>query len=142
MEAQGIPFEIAEIHGGIARKCDTGRGVRGSGNSSLSGRNREYTAGSDTSFYGNLWRCRSRPPYGFAKGRSPEQVFSADDKQALLQLLPLLHTGVYAMSSIIPGMVETSANLGVIDTKDDQVDIQFYPRSAIDQKVAEFVVWH
>ena len=138
MEAQGIPFEIAEIHGGIARNA-----IPAEACAVL------VTAASQEEIE-NILQDQTRrfmEIYGavdpglhmdLQKAAAPEQVFSADDKQALLQLLPLLHTGVYAMSSIIPGMVETSANLGVIDTKDDQVDIQFYPRSAIDQKVDEF----
>lgn len=69
---------------------------------------------------------------------APAQVFAAADTAALLQLLISLHTGVYAMSQVIPGLVETSANLGVIHTQAGTVTIQFFPRSAIDAKTDEF----
>ena len=68
----------------------------------------------------------------------PQHSFATADTQRLLSLLHILHTGVYAMSQVIPGLVETSANLGVIHTEDDMVSIQFFPRSAIDQKLDEF----
>ena len=69
---------------------------------------------------------------------TPAKVFAAEDSTALLRLLHILHTGTYAMSQVIPGLVETSANLGVIRTTDALVEIQFFPRSAIDQKIDEF----
>lgn len=68
----------------------------------------------------------------------PQQVFSADDTDKLLHLLVVLHTGVYGMSQVIPGLVETSANLGVVDNDNKTIKIQFFPRSAIDQKIDEF----
>ena len=42
------------------------------------------------------------------------------------------------MSTMIPGLVETSANLGVVETTDTEVKIQYFPRSAVDQKLDEF----
>lgn len=69
---------------------------------------------------------------------APQNVLKAGDTQRLLRLLTILHTGVYSMSSVIPGLVETSANLGVVNMSEDEVEIQFFPRSAIDQKLDEF----
>ena len=73
-----------------------------------------------------------------AETEAPAKAFAAEDSTALLCLLHILHTGTYAMSQVIPGLVETSANLGVIRTTGDLVEIQFFPRSAIDQKIDEF----
>jgi len=69
----------------------------------------------------------------------PAEVLSAADAKSLLTLLTVLHTGVYAMSTVIPGLVETSANLGVLEMTHDEVRVQFFPRSAIDAKLDEFV---
>ena len=69
---------------------------------------------------------------------APQQVLTAGDARRLLNLLTILHTGVYAMSTVIPGLVETSANLGVVRMTADEVEVQFFPRSAIDQKLDEF----
>lgn len=68
----------------------------------------------------------------------PAKVLTAGDTQRLLRLLVLLHTGVYAMSTAIPGLVETSANLGVLEMSGTKVMLQFFPRSAVDQKLVEF----
>lgn len=69
---------------------------------------------------------------------APQQVLTAGDAKRLLNLLTILHTGVYAMSTVIPGLVETSANLGVVNMTADEVEVQFFPRSAVDQKLDEF----
>lgn len=70
---------------------------------------------------------------------APERVLIPGDAQRLLRLLLLLHTGVFAMSTVIPSLVETSANLGVVRMEDDVVSVEYFPRSAIDGKLDEFV---
>jgi len=42
------------------------------------------------------------------------------------------------MSREIPGLVETSANIGIIKTTADELTISYYARSSVDSKVAEF----
>ena len=68
----------------------------------------------------------------------PEKVLDHNDAGSLLDLLSVLHTGVYVMSQNVPGLVETSANLGVVDVEDGHANIQFFPRSGIDAEVEEF----
>jgi len=68
----------------------------------------------------------------------PDRVFAPEDTLALLRLIQIIHSGVYAMSQTVPGLVETSANLGVIGTEGDRVFVQCLPRSASDQKIDEF----
>ena len=68
----------------------------------------------------------------------PEEVFVPEDTLALLRLIQIIHSGVYAMSQAVPGLVETSANLGVIGTEGNRVFVQCMPRSASDQKIDEF----
>ena len=68
----------------------------------------------------------------------PASVLTAGDAKRLLTLLTTLHTGVFAMSTVIPGLVETSANLGVVEMTEEEVSIQYFPRSAVDQKLDEF----
>lgn len=70
----------------------------------------------------------------------PSAVFCREDSEQLLRLVRVLHTGVYAMSQTLPTLVETSANLGVIMTNGNQVEIQFLPRSSIDRKIDEFCI--
>lgn len=69
---------------------------------------------------------------------APDKVMTAGDMTRLVRLLTILHTGVFAMSTVIPGLVETSANLGVVETTESEVKIQYFPRSAVDAKLDEF----
>ena len=68
----------------------------------------------------------------------PQQVFSPADMEAFWQLVTSLHTGVYAMEPAIPGLVETSANIGMAFVKDGVLTVTFYPRSTVDSKLREF----
>uniref|UniRef100_UPI0025DC0788 M20/M25/M40 family metallo-hydrolase n=1 Tax=uncultured Selenomonas sp. TaxID=159275 RepID=UPI0025DC0788 len=47
----------------------------------------------------------------------------------------------YAMSTVIPGLVETSANLGVVKMNEEKVHIEVFPRSAVDGKLDEFALY-
>jgi dipeptidase D len=60
------------------------------------------------------------------------QAMSAADAGALVQLLMALPHGVEAMSPDIPGLVQTSTNLGVIETREDLVEVNLLTRSSID----------
>jgi len=59
-------------------------------------------------------------------------VFSAADAKAVVGLLLAGPNGVEAMSPAVPGLVQTSTNLGVLDTRGDEVECTFLSRSAID----------
>ena len=60
------------------------------------------------------------------------QVMSNQDAESLIGLLLCLPHGVEAMSPDIQGLVQTSTNLGVIDTKDGVVEVNLLSRSSID----------
>jgi dipeptidase D len=65
------------------------------------------------------------------------QAMSSTDADALIQLLMALPHGVEAMSPDIKGLVQTSTNLGVIETREDAVEVNLLTRSSIDaSKVA------
>jgi dipeptidase D len=57
---------------------------------------------------------------------------SAEDALSVVALMLSGPHGVEAMSPDIPGLVQTSTNLGVIDTKDGKVEVNFLTRSSID----------
>ena len=61
-----------------------------------------------------------------------DQVMSKEDALSLIGLLLALPHGVEAMSPDIPGLVQTSTNIGVIDTKDGVVEVNLLTRSSID----------
>ncbi|MGL5759126.1 aminoacyl-histidine dipeptidase [Plesiomonas sp.] len=62
----------------------------------------------------------------------PAQVFAADAQQRLLALLHACPNGVMRMSDVVPGVVETSLNLGVVTTSEQGVQIVCLIRSLID----------
>ncbi|MBL8732243.1 MAG: aminoacyl-histidine dipeptidase [Planctomycetes bacterium] len=61
-----------------------------------------------------------------------EQVMTAADADALVSLVLAGPHGVEAMSPDIPGLVQTSTNLGIVAQKDDSFEVCFLSRSAID----------
>ncbi|MGN0958346.1 MAG: M20/M25/M40 family metallo-hydrolase, partial [Selenomonas bovis] len=69
----------------------------------------------------------------------PAEVLRDNVARALLQLLTLVHTGVFAMSTVIPTLVETSANLGVVRMTEGKIAVEYFPRSAVDGKLDEFI---
>lgn len=58
-------------------------------------------------------------------------AFTIEATRQLIAGLRAIPAGVIAMSQDIPGLVETSNNLGVIDTKGDVVDWACSPRSSL-----------
>jgi dipeptidase D len=60
------------------------------------------------------------------------QPMSGTDANALIRLLMALPHGVEAMSPDIKGLVQTSTNLGVIETREDEVEVNLLTRSSIE----------
>lgn len=59
-------------------------------------------------------------------------VMSETDTKAILGMILSIPLGVESMSSAVPGLVQTSTNLGVLETKGDSVETIFCTRSAIE----------
>ncbi len=66
-----------------------------------------------------------------AFGDEQMQVFSAETTQALLRLLTVLPFGVAAMSADLPGLVETSNNIGILAEEDENLVVATSIRSLI-----------
>lgn len=75
-----------------------------------------------------------------AETELPQNVYKNSFTTGLLQLLTILHTGVFAMSTAIPGLVETSANLGVVREEGNQLRVMYFPRSGIDAELEEIAL--
>lgn len=63
----------------------------------------------------------------------PKKVISEQAQKDLLSLLNETPNGIIAMSKDIEGLVETSTNLGVINTKEDAMEIVNCKRSSSDE---------
>ena len=67
----------------------------------------------------------------------PEKVFSDDDFKNLIDLVTLIHSGIYSTSNTTPKFVQASNNLGIIRT-DDKILLQIMPRFNINEICNEF----
>lgn len=68
------------------------------------------------------------------------QAMEKADGDSLIDLLLILSNGVSAMSQLCPGLVETSANIGVVNTDADKklVSVQYMPRSSREESIKEY----
>ena len=69
----------------------------------------------------------------------PEKVLHAKDLECLINLMTLIHSGVYLMSPENPAQVSASANLGVVCMNDICVELKVLPRANADELVGEFI---
>ncbi len=65
---------------------------------------------------------------------TPDMVYDKEVQKRLMHLLLLLPNGVMNMSQEIPGLVETSLNLGVVYEKENHIHIDFAVRSSVESK--------
>jgi dipeptidase D len=66
------------------------------------------------------------------KAAAPAKVMATADAWAVVCFLFTAPHGVIAMSPDIESLVQTSTNLGVVETKEDKVEVIFLSRSSID----------
>lgn len=71
--------------------------------------------------------------------KRPDKVLHAKDYDCLINLITLIHSGVYLMDSENPAQVLASANLGVVRMDDNIVELKILPRANSDEIVAEFI---
>jgi dipeptidase D len=62
----------------------------------------------------------------------PEQVIAGADAALIASILVSQHHGVLAMSPDVPGLVQTSTNLAIVTTRQDEVEIVTSQRSSIE----------
>ncbi|WP_027406272.1 beta-Ala-His dipeptidase [Anaerovibrio sp. RM50] len=70
----------------------------------------------------------------------PARVMCEEDRDSIVRLFISLHSGVYAMSQVVTGLVETSSNLGMVKMDGEVISAYCMPRSSIDAKIGEFVL--
>jgi len=139
MQGLGIDFELADFTGGMARNAIPAKA------SAVILIKPDYTKKMEQllqdfkidfqHIYGNVEKTLK---IDLTIIDQPKDVLSKEDQDGLIRLLCVIHTGVYSMSQSIPNLVEASANLGIVETKQNAINVQFFPRSAIDSRVSEF----
>jgi len=72
------------------------------------------------------------------KKSSPEPAFSLAESKKIITSINLLHQGPVAFSPAIDGLVETSNNVAVVETKDSTIKVLLSTRSSVDAELEEF----
>ena len=62
----------------------------------------------------------------------PGKVMGETFQKQLVNLIYSTPQGVMRMSDDVPGLVETSTNMGIVQVKDGELRVTFYPRSSVD----------
>ena len=65
----------------------------------------------------------------------PANVIDENVQQALLDVLYGSPQGIVRMSDAVPGLVETSTNMGIVKAADGQLAVTYYPRSSVDTEL-------
>lgn len=74
-----------------------------------------------------------------AGGAGEVSAMSADTKTAVIAALVNLPGGVQRMSADIPGLVQTSLNMGILSSSEDEVTMRFAVRSSVETEKEELV---
>ncbi len=69
--------------------------------------------------------------------RKPASILTLQSQNQLINLISSLPHGVIDMSSVMPGVVETSTNLAVVNNKDDRITILTSQRSMDKMKLTK-----
>lgn len=134
------PFHLADFHGGVARNA-----IPSSASAVI------YTQMNERELADILVveEKRFRSIYGSADPHMKFALTPVEDAgktiagrqmHELLLLLTTLRTGVYDMSRLHPGLVETSANLGVVAMDEYEVRVSYFPRSSVNEQLDEIVM--
>ena len=78
--------------------------------------------------------------FAFTTVENAGRVIGEAEERDLIDLLTLLRTGVHDMSRLHVDKVETSANLGVLRMDENDVRVQFFPRSSVNERLDEIIV--
>lgn len=69
---------------------------------------------------------------------STEPAISLEESKKIIQSINLLHQGPVAFSPAIAGLVETSNNVAVVETKESKVRVLMSTRSSVDADLVDF----
>jgi len=131
-----LPIEIAEVNGGSAQNAIP----REAAALVLADPAREselksLVATAEAGYKADLGGFDSGLHIMVEKAERPGQVLDANDAKQTVALLVSLHHGVLAMSPDVAGLVQTSTNLAIVNTKGDVVEIVTSQRSAIESSM-------
>lgn len=129
-----IDYDLVSVNGGlktnaIPRECDAVIAVDAKDVATL----KEEIAKIDAMFK-NEFRVADPDVRIDLNEVSFEKVLTTECKNKVVQLLNLLPSGIQTMCADIPGLVESSLNLGVVTTKEDVITFEATTRSSVDTR--------
>jgi dipeptidase D len=132
-----LPIEIAEINGGSAQNAIPREAAALVVLTDLSreGELKSLTGAAEGGYKTDLGGFDSGLQITVEKAERPGKVLEASDAKQTVALLASLHHGVLAMSPDVAGLVQTSTNLAIVNTKGDVVEIVTSQRSAIESSM-------
>lgn len=131
-----LKIEIAEINGGSAQNAIPREAtalvlLKPSRESEL----KLLVATTEAGYKADLGGFDSGLQITVEKAERPRKILDAADAERAVALLASLHHGVLAMSPDVAGLVQTSTNLAVVNTKGDMVEMVTSQRSAIESSM-------
>nr|WP_085022679.1 beta-Ala-His dipeptidase [Anaerovibrio sp. JC8] len=142
LDEAGIAYELASFTGGKARNSIPAEAEVLISTMAEAEVVQEVLEAERDSFIAKFGDIDGNIELELTEAELPQQVMTDEDRDSIIRLLVSLHSGVYAMSQVVPGLVETSANVGMVrmDDKGEVISIAYFPRSSIDAKLSEFVL--
>lgn len=136
----GVAYRLAYIDGGVAANAIPADAMAHIVITGGAEKVQDVLADAEKEFalvYGNV---ETKAHFLAEDAPMPEQVFSGADTKAVVQLVSILHCGVFAMNQELPKLPDLSANIGTIRTEGDTVTMQYFPRSSSDAKLRELML--
>ena len=129
----GMPLAVAAINGGskrnaIPREASATVAIDGARSQDLA----LVVAGVESAARSELGAFDAGLRISLESAARPAQVWDGADAIEVVGVLASQHHGVLAMSPDIAGLVQTSTNLAIVSTKDDEVMIETSQRSPIE----------
>ncbi len=131
-----LPIEISEINGGSAQNAIPRESAAlvvldPSGESQL----KSLVAAAESAYKTDLGSFDAGLQITVEKAQRPAKAIDAADAKLAVAMLVSLPHGVIAMSPDVPGLVQTSTNLAITQTKGDVIEIVTSQRSAIESSM-------
>jgi len=127
-----VDFKLASLNGGakmnaIPREADAIIAVRPEDVLKVEGKVKEWSS----IFINELQGIDDDLKLTYEVTKSVDKVFCDDTRQKVLRTLFLLPNGVQTMSMAIPGLVQSSTNVGVVTTTSEAVEFDNAVRSSV-----------
>lgn len=128
-----VSFNGGNKHNAIPREAEALIAVPASGIEYL----KSYAKQADADFKNELQFSDKGVSISVEETADVDRVFSADTRNKLIRLLYAMPHGVIEMSHAVEGLVETSTNMAIIETKENIVELLTSQRSSVASAIVD-----